>query len=182
MEGVMKDINNNIENNDIENFDLQIQQFMELAYASIEDEKLYITAVNNIFFLLKYYKHELKKRKLIYMYNKFIANLLKNSFQIDFQTKAYELVNQSIRLFNYLGENVNILLDSSDNEEIINYLKIFENFLRIDSNFAKFIETNRSYGRYVLTDYMLESNNQYLDSINESKDIISKKLTKNGDN
>ena len=31
-------------------------------------------------------------------------------------------------------------------------------------------------------DYMLESNNQYLDSINESKDIISKKLTKNGDN
>ena len=56
----------------------KINEFMEIAYASIEETTYYPTVVNNIHDILKTYNAELKKRKLIFKFNKFMAkNTLK---------------------------------------------------------------------------------------------------------
>lgn len=155
----------------------KLNEFMEIAYNSIEETTYYPTVVNNIHKLLKVYNKELKLRKFVFKYDKYMAKLLRNTFQIEFQDKNIELVKQEIFILNYLIYKFNILIDSNDNEEIRNYLVIFENFMRFDFNCENFITSNNNYGRTYLTDYMLQDNDKYLNNIKEAVKV----LTKNGD-
>ena len=99
----------------------KLNEFMEIAYNSIEETMYYPTVVNNIHDILKTYNAELKKRKLIFKFNKFMARLMNDPFQIEFQEKNNELINQETFIFKYLIYKFNILIDSNDNEEIRNY-------------------------------------------------------------
>lgn len=155
----------------------KINEFMEIAYASIEETTYYPTVVNNIHKLLKVYNKELKLRKFVFKYDKYMAKLLRNTFQIEFQDKNIELVKQEIFILNYLIYKFNILIDSNDNEEIRNYLVIFENFMRFGFKFDNFVEINSTYDRSCLADYMLQDNDKYLNNIKEAVKV----LTKNGD-
>ena len=74
----------------------KLNEFMEMAYTSIEETMYYPTIVNDIHDILKTYNAELKKRKLIFKFNKFMAKLLKNPSQIEFQEKNNELLNEEI--------------------------------------------------------------------------------------
>ena len=49
----------------------KLNEFMEMAYTSIEETMYYPTIVNDIHDILKTYNAELKKRKLIFKFNKF---------------------------------------------------------------------------------------------------------------
>ena len=155
----------------------KLNEFMEIAYNSIEETMYYPTVVNNIHDILKTYNAELKKRKLIFKFNKFMAKLLKNPFQIEFQEKNNELLNEEIFILNYLIYKFNILIDSNDNEEIKNYFILFENFMRFGFKFDNFVEINSTYDRSCLADYMLQDNDKYLNNIKEAVKV----LTKNGD-
>ena len=53
----------------------KLNEFMEMAYTSIEETMYYPTIVNNIHDILKTYNAELKKRKLIFKFNKFMAKI-----------------------------------------------------------------------------------------------------------
>ena len=50
-----------------------------------------------------------------------MARLMNDPFQIEFQEKNNELINQETFIFKYLIYKFNILIDSNDNEEIRNY-------------------------------------------------------------
>lgn len=154
-----------------------LNEFMEIAYSSIEETMYYPTVVNNIHDILKTYNAKLKKRKLTFKFNKFMSKLLKNPFQIEFQEKNNELLNEEIFILNYLIYKFNILIDSNDNEEIKNYFILFENFMRFGFKFDNFVEINSTYDRSYLADYMLQDNDKYLNNIKEAVKV----LTKNGD-
>lgn len=155
-----------------------LELFMEIAYSSLEEQvELYPIVVNNMYEILKAYNKELKKRKLLFIYNKFMAKLLKNTFQIEFQDINNELIKQEILILNYLIYKYNILLDSNNIEEIRNYLIAFENFMRFDFNFENFITSNNNYDRTYLADYMLQNNEKYLNNIKGAVKVLSK----NGD-
>ena len=153
----------------------KLNEFMEIAYNSIEETMYYPTVVNNIHDILKTYNAELKKRKLIFKFNKFMAKLLKNPFQIEFQEKNNELLNEEIFILNYLIYKFNILIDSNDNEEIKNYFILFENFMRFGFKFDNFVEINSTYDRSGLADYMLQNNDEYLNNIKEAVKVLTKK-------
>lgn len=153
----------------------KLNEFMEMAYTSIEETMYYPTIVNNIHDILKTYNAELKKRKLIFKFNKFMAKLLKNPFQIEFQEKNNELLNEEIFILNYLIYKFNILVDSNDNEEIKNYFILFENFMRFGFKFDNFVEINSNDGRSCLADYMLQNNDEYLNNIKEAVKVLTKK-------
>ena len=152
-----------------------LNEFMEIAYSSIGETMYYPTIVNNIHDILKTYNAELKKRKLIFKFNKFMAKLLKNPFQIEFQEKNNELLNEEIFILNYIIYKFNILVDSNDNEEIKNYFILFENFMRFGYNFDNFVTINNNYDRSCLADYMLQDNNKYLNNIKEAVKVLAKK-------
>lgn len=153
----------------------KLNEFMEIAYNFIEETMYYPTVVNNIHDILKTYNAELKKRKLIFKFNKFMAKLLKNPFQIEFQEKNNELLNEEIFILNYLIYKFNILIDSNDNEEIKNYFILFENFMRFGFKFDNFVEINSTYDRSGLADYMLQNNDEYLNNIKEAVKVLAKK-------
>ncbi len=153
----------------------KLNEFMEMAYTSIEETMYYPTIVNNIHDILKTYNAELKKRKLIFKFNKFMAKLLKNPFQIEFQEKNNELLNEEIFILNYLIYKFNILVDSNDNEEIKNYFILFENFMRFGFKFDNFVKANSNDGRSCLADYMLQNNDEYLNNIKEAVKVLTKK-------
>lgn len=153
----------------------KLNEFMEMAYTSIEETMYYPTIVNNIHDILKTYNTELKKRKLIFKFNKFMAKLFKNPFQIEFQEKNNELLNEEIFILNYLIYKFNILVDSNDNEEIKNYFILFENFMRFGFKFDNFVEINSTYDRSCLADYMLQNNDEYLNNIKEAVKVLAKK-------
>ena len=153
----------------------KLNEFMEMAYTSIEETMYYPTIVNNIHDILKTYNAELKKRKLIFKFNKFMAKLLKNPFQIEFQEKNNELLNEEIFILNYLIYKFNILVDSNDNEEIKNYFILFENFIRFGFKFDNFVKINSTYDRSCLADYMLQNNDECLNNIKEAVKVLTKK-------
>lgn len=152
-----------------------LNEFMKIAYNSIEENMYYPTVVNNIYKLLKVYNKELKLRKFVFKYDKYMAKLLRNTFQIEFQDKNIELAKQEIFILNYLIYKFNILIDSNDNEEIRNYLVIFENFMRFDFNCDNFVKINNNYDRSYLADYMLQDNDKYLNNIKEAVKVLAKK-------
>lgn len=155
-----------------------LELFMEIAYSSLEEQvELYPTVVNNIYEILKVYNKELKLRKFVFKYDKYMAKLLRNTFQTEFQDKNIKLVKQEILILNYLIYKYNILLDSNNIEEIRNYLVAFENFMRFDFNFENFIASNNNYDRTYLADYMLQNNEKYLNNIKGAVKVLSK----NGD-
>ena len=153
----------------------KLNEFMEMAYTSIEETMYYPTIVNDIHDILKTYNAELKKRKLIFKFNKFMAKLLKNPSQIEFQEKNNELLNEEIFILNYLIYKFNILVDSNDNEEIKNYFILFENFIRFGFKFDNFVKINSTYDRSCLADYMLQNNDEYLNNIKEAVKVLTKK-------
>lgn len=104
-----------------------------------------------------------------------MAKLLKNPFQIEFQEKNNELLNEEIFILNYLIYKFNILIDSNDNEEIKNYFILFENFMRFGFKFDNFVEINSTYDRSGLADYMLQNNDEYLNNIKEAVKVLAKK-------
>ena len=152
----------------------KLNEFMEIAYSSIEETMYYPTVVNNIYKILKAYNTVLKKRKIILKLCKFMAMLMNDPFQIEFQEKNNELINQETFIFKYLIYKFNILIDSDDDKEIRSYFSLLENFMRFDYNFVKI---NNNYDRSYLADYMLQDNDKYLNNIKEAVKV----LTKNGD-
>ena len=153
----------------------KLNEFMEIAYTSIEENMYYPTVVNNIHDILKTYNAELKKRKLIFKFNKFMAKLLKNPFQIEIQEKNNELLNEEIFILNYLIYKFNILIDSDDDKEIRSYFSLLENFMRFGYNFDNFVKINNNYDRSYLADYMLQDNDEYLNNIKEAVKVLAKK-------
>ncbi len=153
----------------------KLNEFMEMAYTSIEETMYYPTIVNDIHDILKTYNAELKKRKLIFKFNKFMAKLLKNPSQIEFQEKNNKLLNEEIFILNYLIYKFNILVDSNDNEEIKNYFILFENFMRFGFKFDNFVKANSNDDRSYLADYMLQDNDKYLNNIKEAVKVLAKK-------
>lgn len=153
----------------------KLNEFMEIAYSSIEETMYYPTVVNNIHEILKTYNAKLKKRKLTFKFNKFMSKLLKNPLQIEFQEKNNELLNEEIFILNYLIYKFNILIDSNDNKEIKNYFILFENFMRFGFKFDNFVEINSTYDRSYLADYMLQDNDKYLNNIKEAVKVLAKK-------
>lgn len=152
-----------------------LNEFMKIAYNSIEETMYYPTVVNDIHDILKAYNTKLKKRKLIFKFNKFMAKLMNAPFQIEFQEKNNELINQEIKILNYLIYKFNILIDSNDNEEIRNYFILFENFMRFSFKFDSFFVMNSNYDRSGLADYMLQNNDEYLNNIKEAVKVLTKK-------
>ena len=152
-----------------------LNEFMEIAYSSIEEKIYYPTVVNDIHEILKAYNMVLKKRKIILKLCKFIAKLLKDPFQIEFQEKNNELINKEIFILNYLIYKFNILIDSDDDKEIRSYFSLFENFMRFGYNFDNFVKINNNYDRSYLADYMFQDNDKYLNNIKEAVKVLAKK-------
>lgn len=153
----------------------KINEIMEMAYTSIEEKMYYPTVVYGIGTILKAYNTNLKKRKIIFKFNKFMARLMNDPFQIEFQEKNNELINQETFIFKYLIYKFNILIDSNDNEKIRNYFILFENFMRFGYTFENFVTINNNYGRSYLVDYMLQDNDEYLNNIKEAVKVLAKK-------
>lgn len=152
-----------------------LNEFMKIAYNSIEEKIYYPTVVNDIHNILKAYNTALKKRKIILKLCKFMARLMNDPFQIEFQEKNNELINQEIFILNYLIYKFNILIDSNNDEDIRNYFILFENFMRFSYNFDNFVEINNNYDRSCLADYMLQNNDEYLNNIKEAVKVFAKK-------
>lgn len=153
----------------------KVNKFMEMAYTSIEETMYYPTVVYGIGAILKAYNTNLKKRKIIFKFNKFMARLMNDPFQIEFQEKNNELINQETFIFKYLIYKFNILIDSNDNEKIRNYFILLENFMRFGYTFENFVTINNNYGRSYLADYMLQDNDEYLNNIKEAVKVLAKK-------
>lgn len=153
----------------------KVNKFMEMAYNSLEETMYYPTVVYGIGAILKAYNTNLKKRKIIFKFNKFMARLMNDPFQIEFQEKNNELINQETFIFKYLIYKFNILIDSNDNDEIRNYFILLENFMRFGYTFDNFVTINNNYGRSYLADYMLQNNDEYLNNIKEAVKVLAKK-------
>ena len=153
----------------------KVNKFMEMAYNSLEETMYYPTVVYGIGAILKAYNTNLKKRKIIFKFNKFMARLMNDPFQIEFQEKNNELINQETFIFKYLIHKFNILIDSNDNDEIRNYFILLENFMRFGYTFDNFVTINNNYGRSYLADYMLQNNDEYLNNIKEAVKVLAKK-------
>ena len=106
----------------------KLNEFMEMAYTSIEETMYYPTIVNDIHDILKTYNAELKKRKLIFKFN-----ILVDSNDNE-EIKNYFILFENFMRFGFKFDNfvkINSTYDRScladymlqNNDECLNNIK-----------------------------------------------------------